>query len=226
MPRKRKENNQLTISVEEFDSLLWPAYRYCIGRHSYANSYIRDYWSIIKRNRDKFRQDRLRFIACDVRVYINESMRWYDNIEIDARFTGHIDAHSAIVYFLAVNPKVDPKRTTFHIDEDGKVTISPYEPPEPRYDNLGNRLMSPSVYNPIDHYFSVKDYILFANSLDSQYDCVCEGKGLREERVVVACPIVEQHSGFVRYDSEWACVDDWDLRPIKEMIKSVKKREL
>lgn len=216
---------QITISVGEFDNLLWPAYRYCIGRHSYANGYVSDYWSIIKRNRDKFSQDRLAFLARDVRNYICDTLAWHDNFELVNCGNDRIvsDAYTLFAEYMVAHPDTDVKATHFTIDcQACRVTTKPYEPTQPRYDTNGEKVWQPTAKDPSEELSFVRDYILFANCLDSQYRCELAKDSYREVCDVVLAPIYE----YDRWGFRWQRVDNWHLSPASEYVVSVNKIKL
>ncbi len=225
MPQTKASKGQITLSVEEFDNLLWPAYRYCIGRHSYANSYIRDYWSIIKRNRDKFSKDRLAFLARDVRSYIAETLGWFDNFSVQDASNDRIvkDPYTLLAEYLIAYPYTNVYDTHFVINcVDCSVNIKPYHPRKPRYDADGEVIWQPKAGNPIDELSFVRDYILFANCIDSQFRCELAKDIYRETCDIVSAPIYEKGEWGFR----WQRVDNWHLSPATEYIISVNKNEL
>lgn len=65
------------------NELMWPAARYCIGRHTYVSSYAETYWQIIRNNRKAFNEEELQFFARDIKTYIANSMRWWKNIDVE-----------------------------------------------------------------------------------------------------------------------------------------------
>lgn len=227
----KKNKNLIQISTEEFIDLLWPAYRYCIGRRSYANSYIGDYWSIIRQNIDKFPAERLAFFARDVRSYISDTLRWSANIHTEGESNCCIvkDAYTLLVEYLAEHPDCNPKTTKFVIDcLNCKVDANDWKPEAPRKDTNGEVIYQPTAYDPEENYSYIRDYIIFANCIDRVYECVCEKGDQREVCDVVEAPLLRVERDpdtrdivSRKWGKEWVCTTNWNRRPCEEYIKSV-----
>lgn len=227
----KKNKNLIQISVEEFIDLLWPAYRYCIGRRSYSNSFIRDYAHIIRHNVDKFPAGRLEFFARDVRSYISDTLQWSANIHTENADNSRIvkDAYTLLAEYLAEQPDCDHKATEFYIDcANCTVDVRPWERPAKRIDTNGEIIWQPTAYDPEENYSYIRDYIIFANCLDRVYECVCEKGDQREVCDVVEAPVLRKwrSDGALedtkrKWGKEWVCTSSWDRRPCEEYVKSV-----
>lgn len=92
MKEKKKDSDQLVMKEEYslsigannlLNEMIWPATRYCIGRHSYVSNYAQTYWSIIQTNRDKFDEERLQFYARDIKDNIARLMHLWHNVRCE-----------------------------------------------------------------------------------------------------------------------------------------------
>ena len=190
-----------------------------------TNGYISDYWTIIHRNREKFSQDRLAFLACDVRNYICDTLAWYDNIDIVNCGNDRIvaDAYTLFAEYMVAHPDTDVMATHFTIDcQACRVTTKPYKPSKPRYDTNGEKVWQPTAKDPSEELSFVRSYILFANCLDHQYRCELAKDSYREVCDIVSAPIYENG----RWGFRWQKVDNWHLSPATEYVVSIDKVKL
>lgn len=127
-----KRKNE-TISIDQdylLNEMIWPATRYCIGRHSYVSGYARDYLSTILKNWDKFNENRVLFYARDIMTEISNSMNWWDNVKTENSYNDIIkyDSHFLLCRYLAEHPEVKFESNKFTIDcLTGEVTSKPWE---------------------------------------------------------------------------------------------------
>ena len=100
------------------NEMIWPATRYCIGRHSYVSSYAETYWGIIRRYRENFNEERLQCYARDIKDNIAQTMRWWENIEVEG--TGNdcikFDPYSLLSRYLFEHPGCDFASNDFEIN--------------------------------------------------------------------------------------------------------------
>lgn len=114
-----RRTKEIKIDASELlDAIIWPATRYCIGRHTYVSYYARDYWDIIRRNRKAFNEERLQFYARDIRDYIAQSMRWWKNVEVEGTGNDRIkyDPYFLLCRYLYEHPDCDFASTDFGIN--------------------------------------------------------------------------------------------------------------
>ena len=133
-----KDNNQITIDAGFLlNHLMWNSTRYCVGRHSYVSMYAEDYWRIIRQNREKFNESRLRFFARDIKNEIADVMRYWDNVKTENTGNDRIkyDPHFLLCRYMYNHPECEFTKTDFEIDcIAGTVTASPR--PEPIEENM------------------------------------------------------------------------------------------
>ena len=100
------------------DELLWPAARYCIGRHTYVSNYAETYWRIIRANRKAFNEDRLQFFARDIKNEIADTMRWWKNVKIEGEGNDRIvyDPYFLLTRYMYEYPHTEFASTDFEIN--------------------------------------------------------------------------------------------------------------
>lgn len=100
------------------NELMWPAARYCVGRHTYVSGYAETYWRLIQANRKAFDEDRLQFYARDIKDNIAKVMRWWKNIEIEGDGNDRIvyDPYFLLTRYMFENPQTDFASTDFVIN--------------------------------------------------------------------------------------------------------------
>jgi hypothetical protein len=110
--------DKVTLNADTLLELIWNATRYCIGRHSYVSTYANDYWHLIRLNRDKMNENRLRFFARDIRSQISTCMQFGKGIYVKGNSNDRIcyDAHSLICQWLMAHPDVDYTKGEFFVD--------------------------------------------------------------------------------------------------------------
>jgi hypothetical protein len=101
-----KTDNKVTLNADTLLELIWNATRYCIGRHSYASTFANDYWQLIRLNRDKMNENRLRFFARDIRSQISTCLQFGKGVHVKGSSNDRIcyDAHSLICQWLMAHP--------------------------------------------------------------------------------------------------------------------------
>lgn len=100
------------------NEFIWPATRYCIGRHTYVSRYAETYWQIIRANRKAFDEDRLQFYARDIKDNIAQQMRWWKNIDVEGTGNDRIrfDPYFLLTRYIYEHPDTDFASTDFEID--------------------------------------------------------------------------------------------------------------
>lgn len=114
------------------NEIMWPAARYCIGRHTYVSSYAETYWRIIRNNRKAFSEERLQFFARDIKSNIANVMQFWKNINIEGAGNDRIkfDPYFLLTRYLYENPDIDFAATDFDIDcMSGEIAMSKRERP-------------------------------------------------------------------------------------------------
>lgn len=132
-PQLKLPKGTVLISTDSLlNDFMFCATRYCIGRHSYVSSYARDYWNIIRHNREEFNENRLQFFAQDVMAEISSSMNWWKNIHTDEAYNSTIkyDSYYLLSKFLYEHPDVVFEKNDFNINcLTGEVTVTEREEP-------------------------------------------------------------------------------------------------
>lgn len=94
-----KRKNNVCISNDKLDDLIWMSYRYCIGRKTIAAAMHADtILSIIKNNPDILSEERKIFMATDIRREINNVVAFEKNVYVAG--TNDFDAFSTLLYSL------------------------------------------------------------------------------------------------------------------------------
>ena len=118
-PQLKLPKGMILISADTLlDEIMFCATRYCIGRHSYVSSYARDYWSIIKHNREEFNENRLQFLAQDVMAEISNNMNWWKNVHTEEAYNSTIkyDSYYLLSKYLYEHPEVVFEKNDFNIN--------------------------------------------------------------------------------------------------------------
>ena len=130
---KKEKDNVVRVSPENLlEELIFPATRYCIGRHSYVSSYAMDYWNIIKANRDVISKHRLLFYAGDIKAEVSNVMNWWDNVRVENAYNDRIvyDAYFLITKYMYEHQDVVFRDYDFVIDcITGNVDVYKRETP-------------------------------------------------------------------------------------------------
>lgn len=187
------------------DQMIWCATRYCIGRRSYVCSYAEDYWHVIRRNRDKFNPNQLKFFARDIRAYVSNVVGGYSNVRVENAYNDRIvyDAFTLLSRYLygMVEAPHDKKYT---VDcESGKITEGSYTPNG-----------YPVYFNPSEQQYDLLPWVRLANCIDRQYEVTCEKDGKIEKAVCIQDP-----------DSTYTCVNNWSRAANSLYIKDIKPIE-
>lgn len=129
-----RENKFIKMRADSIllDELIWPATRYCIGRHSYVSSYAETYWSIIKEGWDSFNQSRLQFYARDIKTEISNHMNWWDNVKTINAYNDIIkyDSYFLLSKYFSEHPDCVFADNDFEIDcVSGEITVTKRETP-------------------------------------------------------------------------------------------------
>lgn len=114
------------------NEMMWPATRYCIGRHTYVSSYAETYWRIIRNNRKAFSEERLQFFARDIKNNIADAIGWWKNINIQCAGNERIkyDPYFLLTRYFYEHPDTDFCATDFDIDcISGEVKVTNRERP-------------------------------------------------------------------------------------------------
>lgn len=119
------KKDKIVINDKDFfEDLIWMSYRYCIGRktiaaHCHANNIV----SVV----DKLSIERRRFMAKDIRMSINDTIRWKHNIHDDG-YTNKYDALTLIYKYLLEHPEIeDDTKFKFNVNTDnGNVNVEPF----------------------------------------------------------------------------------------------------
>lgn len=157
------------------DELIWPATRYCIGRHSYVSSYAREYWNIIRQHRDSFDEERLQFYARDVKAEISNDMNWWDNVRTVESFNSTInfDSYYLLSKYLCEHPDCDFANTDFTINcLNGEIETS-------------EREKSVTIYQNSMPQHSLAEWSKLASSIADQLSVVIKNAEGKEENVNV-----------------------------------------
>lgn len=193
--------NLITLNADIIlDELMFPATRYCIGRHSYVSSYAEDYWRIIRKNFDKFNHNRLKFFARDIRAEVSTVVGFYSNVQVTKAYNDIIeyDAYTLLAKHLSGVQEI-PCDKTFIVDcvsgeiteDEGPTGFERFDPAEDERDLL--------------------PWIRLANCIDRQYEVDYEVNGRIEKEICIQEP-----------DGIYACVDRWNALLCPEFIKEVK----
>jgi hypothetical protein len=122
---------ELRINANDYLETLFSATRYAIGRHSYVVSDAEDYAKIISRNRDKFSEGRLSFLARDIRVNISNQLQWTcDNIRSTNCYNDRceFDTLSLMMELIQAKRVEDFEHTIFTFDcRTGEVEMTKSE---------------------------------------------------------------------------------------------------
>lgn len=164
---------EIILTTGTFDSLMWYASRYCIGRHSYCSATAHEIWEAIVANRDALSRDRLEFFARDIRAQVSDVLRWHSNMSIENTFNSTIvyDAYTLYLDYMRMHPDIDAARTKFHIDcVEGTVDT------EPMPDNGEQTSMS-----AFSHDSDLNQWVKLADCIDRQFTVTCENKGKKQE---------------------------------------------
>lgn len=193
-------NNSITLNADTLlDKLMWPATRYCIGRHSYVSSYAEDYWQIIRKNWDKFNYDRLKFFARDIRAEVSHDIGFFSNIMVNNAYNDRIvyDAYTLLAKLWPRYNDVPADKTVIVDCISGEIT-------EVR-EGAGFNIFVPSDY-AVDYL----PWIRLANCIDRQYEVDYEVNGRIDKEICIQEP-----------DGTYACVDRWNALLCPEFIKEV-----
>lgn len=183
------------------DELLWQATRYCIGRRSYVSTYAQDYARIIRRNRDLFNQDRLRFYARDIRAEISNHISHYGNVQVENAYNDCIkyDAYTLLYKHLKNFPEA-PYDKKYTVDcVSGEITEKAYKP-----DGY------PIYFNPKEWESDLRPWVLLANSIDRRYMITCKRDGQESTSECTVDP-----------EGRYTCTDNWNRHPITELITDI-----
>lgn len=199
--------NSISIGADMLlDQMIWCATRYCIGRKSYVCSYAEDYWHVIRRNRDKFNPDRLKFFARDIRAYVSDVVGGYSNVRVENAYNDRIvyDAYSLLAKHLYGFTE-PPHNTKYTLDcVSGEIVQEPFKPSAP-----------PFYFNPSEQQYDLLPWVRLANCIDRQYEVTCEKDGITEKAVCIQDP-----------DGTYTCVNNWRRAANALYIKDIKTIEL
>lgn len=188
------------------DQMIWCATRYCIGRSSYVTTYAEDYWRVIRRNRDKFNPDRLKFFARDIRAYVSNVVGCCHNVRVENAY------NDCIVYdaFTLLSKYLDGMAEAPH-DKKFTVDCVSGEVAEENYNPNGY----PVYFNHSERQHDLLPWVRLANCIDRQYEVTCEKDGKIEKAVCIQDP-----------DGTYTCVDNWRRAANARYIKDINPIEL
>lgn len=187
------------------DQMFWCATRYCIGRKSYVCSYAEDYWHVIRRNRDKFNPNQLKFFARDIRAYISDVVGHYSNVRVENAYNDRIvyDAYTLLAKHLASEKEI-PRDRRYVVDcISGDIQTESREP---------ERIFS--LFKPEECEYYLLPWVRLANCLDRQYEVTCKNAGKVDKAICIQDP-----------DGTFTCVENWNRFANPEYIKDIKPIE-
>ena len=128
---------RIKVTKSFMDECLFSSWRYFIGRHSIqASMFPDDIARFLGENKGVFTEDRIKFMASDIRREVTDHIRWRDNVSISG-FNDHTDALSLIsteIMQWIADRKIKGisdiwlSRHKFYVDlASEKVYISDYE---------------------------------------------------------------------------------------------------
>lgn len=89
-------SKKIKVSKSFMDECLFSSWRYFIGRHSIqASMFPDDIARFLGENQNIFTEDRIKFMASDIRREITDHIRWRDNVSVNG-FNDRVDALSLI----------------------------------------------------------------------------------------------------------------------------------
>lgn len=131
--RKVIDPTEVKINSETLlDELMFPAARYCIGRHTYVSSYAETYNKIIWNNQKAFNKGRLLFFARDIKAEISSHMNWWKNVKTENAYNSIIkyDSYFLLTKYLSEHPNCVFEDSNFIIDcVSGEVIVEKREKP-------------------------------------------------------------------------------------------------
>ncbi len=196
---------KITLSPSNLDNLLWCATRYCIGRHSYVNSYAQEFWRIIQANRQKLNKNRLLLFARDIRTEISDRVHCYDNVSVKNAYNNYIkyDALTLLAEYARQHPEVKEHETFYEIDcISGKVLAFPWDDKDKR---------PYAIPFQVCNIHDLPYWALLANCIDRQYEVKLAWDGNERTEFCVKHPI----------DESYVVVSNWHTSVIEEYIAEV-----
>lgn len=191
--------DSITLNADTLlDELMWPATRYCIGRHSYVSLYAEYYWQIIRKNWGKFNYDRLKFFARDIRAEVSDVVNYHSNIKVVNAYNDRIvyDAYTLLMRLP-------------WIPEDKVIVVDCISGDIADEDMDG---FEGSKFIPSEWEHDLLPWIRLANCIDRKYEVTCEKDGKIEKAICIQDP-----------DGTYTCVGNWYRSVNPEFIKEVKK---
>lgn len=217
-PLKLPEGTVLLNSDTLINELLFPAMRYCIGRHSYVSSYAETYWSIIRHNRAAFDEERLQFFAGDVKAEISNVMNWWHNVRTTEAYNNTIkyDAYFLLTKYLYEHQDIIFRDNDFEINcLTGDIIVTKREKPltdsELAWNNIPNCDLAP--------------WSMLASRISDTFDVIA-----KDDEQTVTVNVCESYD-YVHYQGEekprWVkyynVTDSWrNIVPEELIIKIVK----
>lgn len=87
---------RIKVTKSFMDECLFSSWRYFIGRHSIqASMFPDDIARFLGENKGVFTEDRIKFMASDIRREVTDHIRWRDNVSVNG-FNDRVDALSLI----------------------------------------------------------------------------------------------------------------------------------
>lgn len=162
--------NQNKISIDPdwlMNHLIISAMRYDASRSSYIVSDLVDIASLIHNNRDKFNQDRIQWLARDLRSIASDRLNWLQNVTCDGVGNDRIvyDAYTLIAKHLQKNPDIRFCDYDWEVDcVSGKIDKLKRE--EPLYPYGDKKYVQP-LYD-----CDISTIVTAANIIDKSCHCI------------------------------------------------------
>ena len=215
----KKNTNSVAISNSRMEDFIWMSYRYCIGRKTIAACTHADTIAdLIIRNPRILSDDRIAFMAKDIRREINNAVNFKKSLYIDNDRDGQ-DVYSTLLY--ALNLFEDRKKKVFYFDAK-TMTI---------YDTK----VDPTLYEfetPDSDYTDLIPWVKLANWLDEYCHRVItvEFDGKKQEIECYPYPLsVRNEDGATTYKEVWCSIDEPSISVTRyiaeEYITEIESRE-
>jgi hypothetical protein len=111
----KKKKNNICLDNKAMEDFIWMSYRYCIGRKTIAAAMHADtIREFINNNPNIISENRMQFMATDIRREINHITNWCDNVHIEG--TNDIDTYSMLLYKSNEYNNTDKKAFIYNVD--------------------------------------------------------------------------------------------------------------
>jgi len=172
-----------------------------------VSSYAQDFWHIIQSNRDNLKQDRLEFLARDIRAEVSDRINRYSNISVNNAYNDRIkyDALTLLANYVRKHPEQIECETFYEIDcITGEVDTSSWAIESHRSSSLPF-----CVSNEMD----LSYWVLLANCIDRQYEVSLNCNGNERKEICVKHPVI---------GGEYTVVNNWSTCVCNQFIVNVK----